>query len=138
VKPPVRDTVTTTSCLDGCFPRLIDKLTRVPLLMLDDFGTHNRPAALLPVRNHRGTPSAKIHPDHRPPTPFSTGSFHNAHRIDSMRKQQAAPLLTGAKSGEINHPKRNKAPEHQSRQTVRDLVKQPSGELSGIFVRSLL
>jgi hypothetical protein len=53
VKPPVRDTVTTTSCLDGRFPRLIDKLTRVPLLILDDFGTHNRPAALLPVRNHR-------------------------------------------------------------------------------------
>nr|WP_287355688.1 ATP-binding protein [Mesorhizobium sp.] len=34
--------------------------------------------------------------------------IHNAHRIslegDSMRKQQAAPLLTGAKNGEINHP----------------------------------
>ncbi|MER8577079.1 ATP-binding protein, partial [Mesorhizobium sp. M1374] len=33
---------------------------------------------------------------------------HNAHRIvlqgDSMRKQKAAPLLTGAENGEINHP----------------------------------
>lgn len=33
---------------------------------------------------------------------------HNAHRImlqgDSMRKQKAAPLLTGTQNGEINHP----------------------------------
>ncbi|WP_162458126.1 ATP-binding protein, partial [Mesorhizobium tianshanense] len=33
---------------------------------------------------------------------------HNAHRIvlqgDSMRKQKAAPLLTGTENGEINHP----------------------------------
>ncbi|MGN7755205.1 ATP-binding protein [Sinorhizobium sp. 22678] len=33
---------------------------------------------------------------------------HNAHRItlqgDSMRKQKAPPLFTGAEIGEINHP----------------------------------
>ncbi|TIR46417.1 MAG: hypothetical protein E5X26_08455, partial [Mesorhizobium sp.] len=27
--------------LDGRFPRLIDKLTRAQLLILDDFGTHS-------------------------------------------------------------------------------------------------
>ncbi|WP_281015531.1 MULTISPECIES: ATP-binding protein [unclassified Mesorhizobium] len=30
----------TLARLDGCFPRLIDKLTRPQLLILDDFGTH--------------------------------------------------------------------------------------------------
>lgn len=33
---------------------------------------------------------------------------HNAHRIlltgDSLRKQKAAPLLTGTENDEINHP----------------------------------
>ncbi|MES0132880.1 ATP-binding protein [Mesorhizobium sp. M0029] len=97
--------------LDGRFPRLIDKLTRAQLLILDDFGTHSLTDQ---QRFLEGTLSPQIHPDHRPgpvarwhdliadPTVADAildRIVHNAHRVvlqgDSMRKQKAAPLLTG-------------------------------------------
>lgn len=111
--------------LDGRFPRLIDKLTRVQLLILDDFGTHSltdqqrfhlfeiieerywRKSTLITAQ----VPVARWHDLIADPTVADAildRIIHNAHRIslegDSMRKQQAAPLLTGAKNGEINHP----------------------------------
>ncbi|WP_136620857.1 MULTISPECIES: IS21-like element helper ATPase IstB [Mesorhizobium] len=111
--------------LDGRFPRLIDKLTRAQLLILDDFGTHSltdqqrfhlfeiveeryrRKSTLITAQ----APVAKWHDLIADPTVADAildRIVHNAHRIvlqgDSMRKQKAAPLLTGAENGEINHP----------------------------------
>ncbi|MER8970826.1 ATP-binding protein, partial [Mesorhizobium sp. M0808] len=111
--------------LDGRFPRLIDKLTRAQLLILDDFGTHSltdqqrfhlfeiveeryrRKSTLITAQ----VPVARWHDLIADPTVADAildRIVHNAHRIvlqgDSMRKQKAAPLLTGAENGEINHP----------------------------------
>lgn len=111
--------------LDGRFPRLIDKLTRVQLLILDDFGTHSladqqrfhlfeiveeryrRKSTLITAQ----TPVAKWHDLIADPTVADAildRLVHNAHRIElqgeSMRKQKAAPALTGGENGEINHP----------------------------------
>jgi DNA replication protein DnaC len=111
--------------LDGRFPRLIDKLIRVQLLILDDFGTHSlsdqqrfhlfeiveeryrRKSTLITAQ----TPVARWHDLIADPTVADAildRLVHNAHRIelqgDSMRKQKAAPLLTGGQNGEINHP----------------------------------
>ncbi|TIX60527.1 MAG: AAA family ATPase [Mesorhizobium sp.] len=111
--------------LDGRFPRLIDKLTRAQLLILDDFGTHTltdqqrfhlfeiveeryrRKSTLITAQ----VPVARWHDLIADPTVADAildRIVHNAHRIvlqgDSMRKQKAAPLLTGAANGEINHP----------------------------------
>lgn len=111
--------------LDGRFPRLIDKLTRVQLLILDDFGTHSlsdqqrfhlfeiveeryrRKSTIITAQ----TPVAKWHDLIAEPTVADAildRIVHNAHRIelqgDSMRRQKATPLLTGAENSEINHP----------------------------------
>lgn len=111
--------------LDGRFPRLIDKLTRVQLLILDDFGTHSlsdqRRFHLFEIVEERyrrkstiitaQTPVAKWHDLIAEPTVADAildRIVHNAHRIelqgDSMRRQKATPLLTDAENGEINHP----------------------------------
>lgn len=111
--------------LDGRFPRLIDKLVRIQLLILDDFGTHSlsdqqrfhlfeiveeryrRKSTLITAQ----TPVARWHDLIADPTVADAildRLVHNAHRIelqgDSMRKQKAAPVLTDDKNGEINHP----------------------------------
>ena len=111
--------------LDGRFPRLLDKLTRVQLLILDDFATHSltdqqrfhlfeiveeryrRKSTLITAQ----TPVAKWHDLIADPTVADAildRLVHNAHRIelkgDSMRRQKAVPLLTGIENAEINHP----------------------------------
>lgn len=111
--------------LDGRFPRLIDKLIRVQLLILDDFGTHSlsdqQRFHLFEIVEERyrrkstvitaQTPVARWHDLIADPTVADAildRLVHNAHRIelqgDSMRKQKAAPVLTGGENGEINHP----------------------------------
>jgi DNA replication protein DnaC len=111
-------------CENG-WPSLIDKLIRVQLLILDDFGTHSlsdqqrfhlfeiveeryrRKATLITAQ----TPVARWHDLIADPTVADAildRLVHNAHRIelkgDSMRKQKGAPVLTSSKNGEINHP----------------------------------
>ncbi|TCR74033.1 IstB-like ATP binding protein, partial [Rhizobium sp. BK376] len=111
--------------LDGSFPRLIDKLTRVQLLILDDFGTHalsdqqrfhlfeiveeryQRKSTLITAQ----VPVASWHDliaDSTVADAILDRIVHNAHRItlrgESMRKQKNAPLLTAAENGEINQP----------------------------------
>ena len=110
--------------LDGSFPRLFAKLTRVQLLILDDFGTHalsdqqrfhlfeiveeryRRKSTLITAQ----VPVAGWHDliaDNTVADAVLDRIVHNAHRIelagDSMRKQKASPLLTAAQNGEINH-----------------------------------
>ncbi|MGK9339541.1 IS21-like element helper ATPase IstB [Sinorhizobium meliloti] len=95
--------------LDGRYPRLIDKLTRVQLLILDDFGTHSltdqqrfhlfeiveeryrRKSTLITAQ----VPVARWHDLIADPTVADAildRIVHNAHRItlqgDSMRKQR--------------------------------------------------
>lgn len=111
--------------LDSRFPRLIDKLTRVQLLILDDFGTHSlsdqqrfhlfeiveeryrRKSTIITAQ----TPVAKWHDLIAEPTVADAildRIVHNAHRIelqgDSMRRQKTVPLLTAVENNEINHP----------------------------------
>ncbi|MER8396458.1 ATP-binding protein, partial [Mesorhizobium sp. M1340] len=109
--------------LDGRFPRLIDKLARVQLLILDDWGTHSltdqQRLDLLEIFEERyrrkstlitaQLPIAQWHAMIGEPTiadAILDRIIHNAHRLtlegDSMRKQKAPPLLTGAENGEIN------------------------------------
>ncbi|WP_352974825.1 ATP-binding protein [Mesorhizobium sp. M1142] len=79
--------------LDGRFPRLIDKLTRVQLLILDDFGTHSltdqqRFHVFKIIEEHyrrkwtlitAQVPVARWHDlPPRSPTPFSTGSSQSS------------------------------------------------------------
>jgi DNA replication protein DnaC len=111
--------------LDGSFPRLFAKLTRVQLLILDDFGTHalsdqqrfhlfeiveeryRRKSTLITAQ----VPVASWHSliaDNTVADAVLDRIVHNAHRIelsgDSMRKQKAKTLLTDAANGEINNP----------------------------------
>ncbi|WP_422636251.1 ATP-binding protein, partial [Sinorhizobium fredii] len=104
---------------------LIDKLTRVQLLILDDFGTHalsdqqrfhlfeiveeryQRKSTLITAQ----VPVASWHDliaDSTVADAILDRIVHNAHRItlrgESMRKQKSAPLLTAAENGEINQP----------------------------------
>lgn len=109
--------------LDGRFPRLIDKLARVQLLILDDWGTHSltdqQRLDLLEIFEERyrrkstlitaQLPIAQWHAMIGEPTiadAILDRIIHNAHRVtlegDSMRKQKTPPLLTGAENGEIN------------------------------------
>ncbi|WP_352995245.1 ATP-binding protein [Mesorhizobium sp. M0904] len=109
--------------LDGRFPRLIDKLARVQLLILDDWGTHSltdqQRLDLLEIFEERyrrkstlitaQLPIAQWHAMIGEPTiadAILDRIVHNAHRVtlegDSMRKQKTPPLLTGAENGEIN------------------------------------
>jgi DNA replication protein DnaC len=103
--------------LDGRFPRLIDKLARVQLLILDDWGTHTltdqQRLDLLEIFEERyrrkstlitaQLPIAQWHTMIGEPTiadAILDRIIHNAHRIalegDSMRKQKAPTLLTPA------------------------------------------
>jgi DNA replication protein DnaC len=110
--------------LDGRFPRLIDKLARVQLLILDDWGTHSltnqQRLDLLEIFEERykrkstlitaQLPVANWHDMIGEPTiadAILDRIIHNAHRIalegDSMRKPKATTLLTDAEIPEINH-----------------------------------
>jgi DNA replication protein DnaC len=103
--------------LDGRFPRLVDKLARVQLLILDDWGTHalsdQQRLDLLEIFEERyrrkstlitaQLPVAQWHEMIGEPTiadAILDRIVHNAHRIalegDSMRKQKPRPLLTEA------------------------------------------
>jgi DNA replication protein DnaC len=111
--------------LDGRFPRLIDKLARVQLLILDDFATHSLTDQqrfhlfeIVEERYRRKStiitaqvPVATWHDligDATVADAVLDRIIHNAHRItlqgDSLRKQKTPPLLTSAKNEEINHP----------------------------------
>ena len=110
--------------LDGRFPRLIDKLARVQLLILDDWGTHTltdqQRLDLLEIFEERyrrkstlitaQLPVAQWHDMIGEPTiadAILDRIIHNAHRItlegDSMRRQKTPSHLTGTENGEINH-----------------------------------
>lgn len=109
--------------LDGRFPRLVDKLARVQLLILDDWGTHTLTAQqrldLLEIFEERyrrkstlitaQLPVAQWHDMIGEPTiadAILDRIIHNAHRIalegDSMRRQKTPSHLTSAENGEIN------------------------------------
>ena len=111
--------------LDGRFPRLVDKLARVQLLILDDWGTHaltdQQRLDLLEIFEERyrrkstlitaQLPVAQWHDMIGEPTiadAILDRIVHNAHRFslegDSMRKQKTKPLLTEAQNAEINTP----------------------------------
>lgn len=108
--------------LDGRFPRLMDKLARVQLLILDDFATHSltdqqrfhlfeiveeryqRRSTLITAQ----VPISAWHDligDATVADAILDRIVHNAHRIslegDSMRKQKAPPILTGNEIPEI-------------------------------------
>ncbi len=114
-----------TARLDGRFPRLIDKLARVQLLVLDDWGTHSptdqQRLDLLELFEERYQRRSTIITAQLPvsgwhqiignPTiadAIMDRIIHNAHRIEltgeSMRKKKASPLLTDSENTEINQP----------------------------------
>ncbi len=109
--------------LDGRFPRLIDKLARVQLLVLDDWGTHTlndqqrldllegfeeryrRKSTLITAQ----LPVAQWHDMIGEPTiadAILDRIIHNAHRItlegESMRRKKAAHPLTKSENTETN------------------------------------
>lgn len=109
--------------LDGRFPRLVDKLARVQLLILDDWGTHaltdQQRRELLEIFEERyrrkstlttaQLPVAQWHEMIGEPTiadAILDRIVHNAHRIalegDSMRKPKSRLLLTTTQNDEIN------------------------------------
>lgn len=109
--------------LDGRFPRLIDKLARVQLLVLDDWGTHclndQQRLDLLEIFEERyrrrstlvtaQLPLAKWHDMIGEPTiadAILDRIVHNAHRItlegDSMRKRKSTRPLTAAQNSDTN------------------------------------
>jgi DNA replication protein DnaC len=109
--------------LDGRFPRLVDKLARVQLLVLDDWGTHSlndqQRLDLLEIFEERyrrkstlitaQLPLTKWHDMIGEPTiadAILDRIVHNAHRIslegDSMRKRKSTHPLTGAQNSETN------------------------------------
>ena len=109
--------------LDGRFPRLVDKLARVQLLVLDDWGTHSlndqQRLDLLEIFEERyrrkstlitaQLPVAQWHDMIGEPTiadAILDRIVHNAHRInlegDSMRKRKSTSRLTGVENKETN------------------------------------
>ncbi len=109
--------------LDGRLPRLVDKLARVQLLILDDWGTHGlsdrQRLDLLEICEERyrrkstliaaQVPVDKWHDLIGEPTiadAILDRIVHNAHRItlkgDSMRKKQRKPDLTQTGKSENN------------------------------------
>ena len=107
--------------LDGRFPRLLDKLARVQLLILDDWGTHSltdrKRLDLLEIFEERyrrkstliaaQLPIVKWHDMIGEPTiadAILDRIIHNSHRIalegDSMRKQKQPAPLTAAENAE--------------------------------------
>ena len=111
-----------TARLDGRFPRLIDKLARVQLLVLDDWGTHSltdqQRLGLLELFEERYQRRSTIITAQLPvsgwhqmigePTiadAILDRIIHNAHRIelkgDSMRRKSENPGLTQVENPEI-------------------------------------
>ena len=111
--------------LDGRFPRVVDKLARVQLLILDDWGTHSlndqQRLDLLEIFEERyrrkstlitaQLPVAAWHEMIGEPTiadAILDRIIHNAHRIalegDSMRRQKAPSGLTQDPNPEITQP----------------------------------
>jgi DNA replication protein DnaC len=111
-----------TARFDGRFPRLIDKLARVQLLVLDDWGTHSLTdqqrldlLELFEERYQRRStnitaqlPVSGWHQMIGEPTiadAILDRIIHNAHRIelkgDSMRRKTAKPGLTQTENPEI-------------------------------------
>lgn len=111
--------------LDGRLPRLIDKLARVQLLILDDWGVHSlndqQRRDLLEICEERyqrkstlitaQVPVAKWHDLIAQPTiadAILDRIIHNAHRIElkgeSMRKKKSQPGLTPSQNHENNKP----------------------------------
>ena len=111
--------------LDGRFPRVVDKLARVQLLILDDWGTHSlndqQRLDLLEIFEERyrrkstlitaQLPVAAWHDMIGEPTiadAILDRIIHNAHRItlkgDSMRRQKAPASLTDEANPEITQP----------------------------------
>ncbi|WP_231377638.1 IS21-like element helper ATPase IstB [Sphingobium sp. AEW4] len=111
--------------LDGRFPRVVDKLARVQLLILDDWGTHSlndqQRLDLLEIFEERyrrrstlitaQLPVAAWHEMIGEPTiadAILDRIVHNAHRItlkgDSMRRQKAPHGLTQEANIEITQP----------------------------------
>jgi DNA replication protein DnaC len=109
--------------LDGRYPRLVDKLARVQLLVLDDWGTHSlndqQRLDLLEIFEERyrrksilitaQLPVAQWHDMIGEPTiadAILDRIVHNAHRVnlegDSMRKRKSTSHLTGAENNETN------------------------------------
>jgi DNA replication protein DnaC len=109
--------------LDGRFPRLVDKLARVQLLILDDWGTHSlndqQRLDLLEIFEERyrrkstlitaQLPVAQWHDMIGEPTiadAILDRIVHNAHRIglegDSLRKRKSVSLLTDTQNHETN------------------------------------
>ena len=111
--------------LDGRFPRVVDKLARVQLLILDDWGTHSlndqQRLDLLEIFEERyrrkstlitaQLPVAAWHDMIGEPTiadAILDRIIHNAHRItlkgDSMRRQKSSASLTDEANPEITQP----------------------------------
>lgn len=109
--------------LDGRFPRVVDKLARVHLLVLDDWGTHSlndqQRLDLLEIFEERyrrkstlitaQLPVAKWHDMIGEPTiadAILDRVIHNAHRItlegDSMRKRKSSRSLTANENSATN------------------------------------
>jgi len=109
--------------LDGRFPRLVDRLARVELLILDDWGTHGlsdqQRLDLLEIFEERYRRKSTLITDQLPvaawhemigePTiadAILDRIIHNAHRItlegDSMRRQKSPRSLTENQNSEIN------------------------------------
>lgn len=109
--------------LDGRFPRLVDKLARVQLMVLDDWGTHSltdqQRLDLLEIFEERyrrkstlitaQLPVVKWHEMIGEPTiadAILDRIVHNAHRItlegESMRKRKSPRPLTGAENSDTN------------------------------------
>lgn len=109
----------------GRFPRLVDKLARVQLLVLDDWGTHTlndrQRLDLLEIFEERYRRKSTLITAQLPVAAWHEmigeatladaildRIVHNAHRItlegDSMRKRKTPTLLTGTEITEINHP----------------------------------
>ncbi len=105
--------------LDGRFPRLVDKLARVQLLVLDDWGRHGltdqQRLDLLELFEERYRRRSTIITAQLPVSGWHTmigeptiadaildRIIHNAHRIalegDSMRKQKPPAPLTGVEN----------------------------------------
>jgi DNA replication protein DnaC len=108
--------------LDGRFPRLVDKLARVQLLILDDWGTHSltdqQRLDLLEIFEERyqrkstmitaQLPVSGWHEMIGEPTiadAILDRIIHNAHRIelkgDSMRRKEKPTTLTNTQNAEI-------------------------------------
>lgn len=111
--------------LDGRFPRVVDKLARVQLLILDDWGTHSlndqQRLDLLEIFEERYRRKSTLITAQLPvvswyemigePTiadAILDRIVHNAHRItlkgDSMRRQKTASGLTQEANPEITQP----------------------------------